>query len=86
MTKVEEVENHLLRALEDVRRMGRIGSYTWLCLLGAIEARTNELVKAPCVWCGKPYSEHDFYRPKSAPVPRMPCLLLKSGFVAQAAA
>ena len=33
-----------------------------------------------CVWCGRTYANHDDYRLPSAPVPRVPCLLLKSGF------
>jgi hypothetical protein len=34
-----------------------------------------------CVWCGRAYSVHIDRRAPGAPVPRVPCLLLKSGFV-----
>lgn len=35
---------------------------------------------ALCIWCGKKYSEHLDERPEGAPVPRVPCLLLKDSF------
>jgi hypothetical protein len=34
----------------------------------------------PCVWCGQSFGKHLDSRPKNAPVPRMPCLGLKSGY------
>lgn len=36
-----------------------------------------------CVWCGRTYEEHDDARAVGSPVPKTPCLLLKSGFVAR---
>jgi len=33
-----------------------------------------------CAWCGRAYSEHDDERAENMPVPRTPCLLLKSRF------
>lgn len=33
-----------------------------------------------CVWCGKNYFEHDEARPEFSSVPRVPCLMLRSGF------
>jgi hypothetical protein len=34
----------------------------------------------PCVWCGRTYEEHETFRAPNKPVPRCPCLLLKSGY------
>ena len=33
-----------------------------------------------CMWCGKPYEQHEISRPVDAPVPKMPCLGLKYGY------
>ena len=43
----------------------------------------DEKIDTICVWCGHPLWEHADTRPRGAPVPRMPCLGLKSGFVPQ---
>jgi hypothetical protein len=37
----------------------------------------------PCAWCGRLYRDHETYRAPNAPVPRAPCLLLKSGYRAK---
>lgn len=34
-----------------------------------------------CAWCGMTHAEHDVSRPAGAPVPRVPCGLLVSGFL-----
>ncbi len=47
------------------------------------ETKTDKTAAAVCTWCGKTMEEHDDPRPKDAPVPRVPCLLLKSGFKAK---
>lgn len=36
-----------------------------------------------CQWCGRRYEEHEVSRAPGAPVPRTPCLLLQSGFLAK---
>lgn len=33
-----------------------------------------------CMFCGKTFAEHDYPRPPGSPVPKVPCLMLKSGF------
>lgn len=33
-----------------------------------------------CGWCGRTYEDHDDARPVGSPVPKTPCLLLKSNF------
>lgn len=38
-------------------------------------------ISGNCVWCGKTIDEHDDPRPEGSPVPRVPCLMLKSGFI-----
>lgn len=38
-----------------------------------------------CQWCGRFYADHEDARPEGSPVPRTPCLLLKSGFLARKA-
>jgi hypothetical protein len=35
-----------------------------------------------CKWCGKSFLEHDERRQPGEPDPRVPCLMLRSGFVA----
>ncbi len=50
-----------------------------------MEAVTSEpsALLVCCVWCGKMYEQHlNAHRP-GAPVPRVPCQLLKSGFQAR---
>lgn len=39
--------------------------------------------KEKCAWCGRTLEEHEERRAPNAPVPRVPCLLLKTGFVAK---
>ena len=34
-----------------------------------------------CMWCGRTYEQHETQRAVDAAVPKVPCLLLKSGFV-----
>lgn len=34
----------------------------------------------PCLFCGKKLAEHEESRPEGSAVPRVPCLLLKSGY------
>lgn len=33
-----------------------------------------------CMWCGETYEKHEGHRAAGAPVPKMPCLGLKSAF------
>lgn len=42
---------------------------------------TNSAPDDRCRWCGKTHMEHDTYRRPNAPVPRVPCGGLVSGFL-----
>lgn len=43
-------------------------------------AEQHQEPKLPCQLCGKRFDEHLRSRPEGVPVPRVPCLGLKSGF------
>ncbi len=34
-----------------------------------------------CAYCGLPFEKHEVSRPITAPVPRVPCLMLQANFV-----
>lgn len=42
-----------------------------------------EPVLVECTWCGQPYEAHLIERAPGKPVPRMPCLGLRSHFLAR---
>lgn len=45
----------------------------------------TDTTEARCFWCGKWWHQHEGERPAGAPQPRVPCLRLKAGFLAEAA-
>ncbi len=90
-TRRQELQREL-KAREDSiaaeRASTAAGREKWARLDERLRVFQQASMKSParCAWCGRTYEEHETFRAPNAPVPRVPCLLLRNGYVPSAAA